>query len=80
MYGGLLGGAIVTDELWEFNVVTNHWTRINLQVIKRDHPESMYFATSGHTAHVIDGVMYVIFGHSAIYGYLNTVQECNLGE
>ncbi|KAK2177373.1 hypothetical protein NP493_601g02014 [Ridgeia piscesae] len=78
MYGGLLGGAIVTDELWEFNVVTNHWTRINLQVIKRDHPESMYFATSGHTAHVIDGVMYVIFGHSAIYGYLNTVQECNL--
>ena len=80
MYGGLLGGAIITDELWEFDLVSNEWTQIDLEFIKHAHPESTYFATSGHTAHVIDNTMYVIFGHSTVYGYLNTVQECNMGE
>lgn len=32
----------------------------------------------GHTAHIYNNTMFVIFGHSPDYGYMNTVQECNL--
>ena len=38
----------------------------------------------GHTSHVVhttDGdIMFVIFGHSPIYGYMNTVQKYNISE
>ena len=80
MFGGLVGDDTITDELWEFDLGTHEWTLIDLEFFKSVHPESTYLATSGHTAHIVDDVMHVIFGHSAIYGYLNAVQECNMGK
>ena len=79
MYGGLLDNEI-TDELWLYNISASEWIPINLAMIKSVHAASQYLKVVGHTAHVIGDIMYVIFGHSPVYGYLNTVQECNLSE
>ena len=37
-------------------------------------------AIAGHTAEVVDNVMYIIFGHSPVYGYMSDVQEIDLGK
>ncbi|XP_013386295.1 attractin-like isoform X2 [Lingula anatina] len=68
MYGGLVGKKQVTNELWKFNINTKDWLLVNqtgLQVV-------------GHTAHYVNGEMIVIFGHSPVFGYLNTVQKCDI--
>ena len=68
MYGGMVSNS-VTSELWAYSIKKNEWSHS-----KNDRA----VAVVGHTAHLIDGIMYVIFGHSPIYGYMNTVQECNM--
>lgn len=71
MYGGLQGKTI-TNELWRFDINSHEWT------LNAGKPNNTGKAVVGHTAHVIDGIMYVIFGHSPVYGYMNTVQEYNI--
>ena len=79
MYGGLVDNEI-TDELWLFNISAREWIPIGLELVKHSHPLSTYLRVVGHTAHIIGDIMYVIFGHSPVYGYLNTVQECDLSK
>ena len=79
MYGGLKDN-IITDELWLFNISASEWIPIDLALVKHSHILSTYLRVVGHTAHIIGDKLYVIFGHSPVYGYLNTVQECDLSE
>ena len=79
MYGGLIGTKI-TDEFWQFNMTSSEWVQVDLDFIKSKHSESQWRAVVGHTAHVIDSTMHVIMGRSPRYGYMNTVQECDLSE
>ena len=74
MYGGLR--RVILDELWKFEIMTNSWSRVEVNAADQDN----MIAVVGHTAHIIGGIMYVIFGHSPDYGYMNTVQEYNLSE
>ena len=77
MYGGIIGKEI-TDEMWIYNLSSNSWISISSELVSSYHPGNTFYAVVGHTAHLIDGIMYVVFGHSALYGYMNTVQECNM--
>ena len=79
MYGGLVDNKI-SNELWLFNISAREWIPIDLDLVKRSHTLSNYLHVVGHTAHIIGNRMYVIFGHSPVYGYLNTVQECDLSK
>lgn len=79
MYGGVVGD-VISDEFWQFNTTSREWLAIDLEVIQSQHSSSQWRAVSGHTAHVIDSIMYVIFGHSPVYGYMSTVQECDLSK
>ena len=64
---------LVREDLWSFDIGTLLWHK-HLPTFGEAR------AVVGHTAHMIDGIMYVIFGHSPIYGYMNTVQECNMSK
>ena len=79
MYGGVIGTQI-TDEFWQFNMTSKEWLQVDLPFIQSEHSDSQWHAVAGHTAHVIDGTMYVIFGRSPVYGYMNLVQECDLSK
>ena len=74
MFGGLRG-SVITDELWVFDTTTRRWnqTQVEPSGAKPD-------AVVGHTAHVIKNTIYIIFGHSPIYGYVNNIQEYAISE
>ncbi|XP_043911831.1 attractin-like protein 1 [Protopterus annectens] len=81
MYGGKIesNNGNVTDELWVFNVITQSWTAKTPTLPMHGHQ----YAVQGHSAHTIemdngDVIMVVIFGYSAIYGYISNVQEYNI--
>ena len=69
MHGGV-SGQHIESRLWIFNLTTNAWTY---------HDYNDTFALAGHSAVILDNVMYIIFGHSPLYGYLNRVHELHLG-
>ena len=71
---------IISDELWLFNISAREWIQIGLSIVQKKYPVSTYLRVVGHTAHIIGDTLYIIFGHSPVYGYLNTVQECNLSK
>lgn len=86
VYGGIFRNNSVTNELWVFDTISNMWD-LQLQPIKNYSHKSCRspefcapIAVMGHTATVVDNKMIVIFGHNPNYGYLNTVQEFNLGK
>ena len=74
MFGGL-EHITITDELWRLDLNKESWHLVN---VKTTSPAHEVMAVVGHTAHVIDGIMYVVFGHSPVFGYMNTVQEYNI--
>lgn len=87
LYGGIFRNHTVTSELWVFDTIANSW---DLQVYNYKNynhhnkpcKNSDYcppIAVMGHTATLVDNKMIVIFGHNPNYGYVNTVQELNLG-
>lgn len=68
VYGGVVDGNIRQD-LWEYNINAHTWgQRSNAR-----------HNVSGHTAHVVNGVMVVIFGYSPVFGYTNGIQEYDIG-
>ncbi|CAH1784738.1 unnamed protein product, partial [Owenia fusiformis] len=73
LYGGLIYNTI-SNELWKYTINENTWELLNPKM----NSSIPLYAVVGHTAHIIGDVMYVIFGHSPTYGYLNTVLEFNL--
>ena len=81
MFGGLKHN-VITNELWEFDTRQHMWQLRHPVVAPRSSEEQQneVIGVVGHTAHVIDDTMYAIFGHSPIYGYMNTVQECLLSK
>ncbi|XP_071506476.1 attractin-like protein 1 [Diadema antillarum] len=68
MFGGSLHGRSLSDELWSFNHSSRTWSKLT----------NGFYSLEGHSAHVVDDVMIVIFGYSPVYGYLNSVQEYNI--
>ncbi|KAL1137929.1 hypothetical protein AAG570_009624, partial [Ranatra chinensis] len=85
MYGGVKAGGIVCNELWAFDVSAKSWENITV----RAEPCNVTslcgpLKSAGHTATLVTNSrnverMIVIFGHSPIYGYLNSVQEYHFG-
>ena len=69
LFGGVNKGKIKAD-LWTFNVAAGNWTQ--LVPSPRD--------LSGHTAHVVNNKMVVIFGYSSLYSYSNKILEYNFGK
>uniref|UniRef100_A0AAQ4Q4F3 Attractin like 1 n=1 Tax=Gasterosteus aculeatus aculeatus TaxID=481459 RepID=A0AAQ4Q4F3_GASAC len=79
MFGGKLEAksANVTDEMWVFNIPRRTWS-------PRTPAPPPPYALEGHSAHVVElaggeQVMLVFFGYSPTYGYVNKVQEYNIG-
>lgn len=77
LYGGILSNGTVVNSLWTFDMVSSSWERQHSQCITG---YCSPLAAMGHTANLIDNKMIVIFGHNPVYGYLNTVQEFNIGK
>ncbi|ESO82825.1 hypothetical protein LOTGIDRAFT_108840, partial [Lottia gigantea] len=67
MYGGVSEGLVFND-LWKYDIVLSNWTQLT----------SSRYNISGHTAHIFDGTMFVFFGYSPKYSYLNIVQEYDI--
>lgn len=74
VYGGLVNKQI-TNEFWVLDVDSLNWTLSTTSNNPR-----IQLSVAGHTAHALGDIMYVIFGHSPLYGYLNTVQEYNFSK
>ncbi|KAK3699055.1 hypothetical protein RRG08_041618, partial [Elysia crispata] len=68
LFGGVSKGEVKAD-FWTFDMVTNKWTE--LAQSPRD--------VAGHTSHVVNNMMVVIFGYSSHYSYSNKVLEYNFG-
>ncbi|GAB6024044.1 hypothetical protein CHUAL_008765 [Chamberlinius hualienensis] len=66
IYGGVIKDRNVTNELWRYNYEDNTWLR---------QPSDDAIACTGHTANIVENEMIIIFGHSSVYSYLNTVQH-----
>lgn len=83
MYGGKvdMDNGNITNELWIFNIPTLSWTRKTPTVLAH----GQQYDLEGHSAHIIemdsgDVIMIIIFGYSALYGYINSVQEYNISK
>lgn len=72
MFGGVEGNETSKD-LWTYSTTANTWS------VQR-YTSTVPMGVAGHTAHIIRGVMYVLFGYSPIYGYQNRIQEYNIGK
>lgn len=86
-------GGVVTNELWAFDVSSQIWENVTVRsdhCNSTGHSSNGSrlcgpLQSAGHTATVVltqskkSDRMIVIFGHSPIYGYLNTVQEFYFG-
>ncbi|KAM7361502.1 attractin-like protein 1 isoform 1-T2 [Cochliomyia hominivorax] len=92
MYGGVVKGTGITNELWAFDVSAKTWENITVNAEPCNTLSTPYamcgpLHVTGHTATLVPGFgdkhsyryMVVIFGRSPQYGYLNTVQEFNFG-
>ena len=67
MFGGVVDKD-TTKELCVYNLTTSTW-------MMKNHNTTPPIAVASHTAHIINGIMYIIFGYSPIYGYKNRIQE-----
>ncbi|XP_033882072.3 attractin-like protein 1 isoform X1 [Acipenser ruthenus] len=81
MYGGKMetSNGNVTDELWVFNIPSQTWSAKSPTVLVH----GQQYGVEGHSAHIVeldngDVIMILIFGYSAVYGYISNVQEYNL--
>ncbi|XP_052771601.1 attractin-like protein 1 isoform X2 [Mya arenaria] len=68
VYGGV-SSKHIESFLWTYNIATYMWSSQDFNVTR---------AVAGHSAVLIGSKMYVIFGHSPIYGYMNKVQVMDL--
>lgn len=70
MFGGVEENETSRD-LWTYSTTAGTWS------VQR-YTSTVPMGVAGHTAHIIRGVMYVLFGYSPIYGYQNRIQEYNI--
>lgn len=69
LYGGVHKTVTVKD-LWKYNITSKAWTKL----------QPGPYNISGHTVHVVDSTMIIIFGYSPDYGYSNKILEYNFSE
>ena len=67
---------VVPNVLCGFFFFSSSWIRIDSRFSKNQQKQ---VAVAGHTAHVIDAKMYVVFGFNPERGFVNSVQEIDLG-
>ncbi|CAG5115664.1 unnamed protein product [Candidula unifasciata] len=67
LYGGVKGTMIMKD-LWMYNITSGTWSTL------ASCPRSIF----GHTSHVVNDKVLVIFGYSPDYGYSNEVFEYSI--
>uniref|UniRef100_A0A1B6D320 CUB domain-containing protein n=1 Tax=Clastoptera arizonana TaxID=38151 RepID=A0A1B6D320_9HEMI len=88
MYGGVKEEGVVCSELWAFDVSAKAWENITVKVdpcLINTSSLCGPLKSAGHTATLVTNKlrknerMVIIFGHSPVYGYLNTVQEYYFG-
>lgn len=93
MYGGVEDTGTVSNELWAFDVSSKIWENVTVRADHCNgtglHSNGSHICSplrsAGHTATLVltgfkkSDRMIVIFGHSPVYGYLNTVQEFYFG-
>ncbi|XP_061186273.1 attractin-like protein 1 isoform X2 [Saccostrea echinata] len=72
VFGGVEGN-VTSRDLWIFNTTSLSWS-----VQRYNSTVPIPMGVAGHTAHIVKGVMYVLFGYSPIYGYQNRIQEYNI--
>jgi hypothetical protein len=73
----------VTGELWQFDMQQSVWTLLandSMPAAVGGGVSTSGLAVAGHTAHLINTTMVVLFGHSPLYGFVNIVQEYDTGE
>ncbi|XP_059178870.1 attractin-like protein 1 isoform X2 [Physella acuta] len=64
LYGGS-HGIEITRDFWRFDITNNTWEPLS------SGPRNI----TGHTAHIVNDIMIVVFGYSSDYGYSNDVLE-----
>lgn len=82
MYGGKIDSTgNVSSQLWVFHIQNQTWVLLSPQVAQEQ------YAVVGHSAHIVPPVqkdssatMLVLFGHCPLYGYVNQVQEYDIGK
>ena len=83
MFGGVVEGIGISNELWSFNITSKTWKQVPFVNMQCGLSELCTpLASTGHTAsyHRKNNVMIVMFGFSPVYGYLNVVQEYDVGK
>ena len=76
----VFGGSInsrPTDELWKYDAEISEWTFL---IPRETNDSSPLINVTGHTATLVENKMIVIFGLSLQFGFVDAVQEYNLGE
>lgn len=76
VFGGVVNQSFITNELWSFNISTLEW---KLESGHDSSSTAIPSAVSGHTAHVINDEMYVVFGYNSFEGYIPRVQIYSFG-
>lgn len=86
MYGGVTKSGWVSNELWALDLSSKKWENITVRADVCSGNITNFcgpLRSAGHTATLLNrrksDRMLVIFGHSPVYGYLNTVQEFHFG-
>ena len=81
MYGGVLQNGEIVADLWTFDLTSHNWEWVN--VAKGSCLDELCgpLPATGHSGTVVthQGKMLILFGHSALLGFLNTVQEYDFG-
>ena len=71
MFGGVVNQANITNELWRFDLTSLKWS---LEAAYNKSPDALPSSVAGHTAHVIDEEMFIVFGYNQYEGYIARVQ------
>jgi N-acetylneuraminic acid mutarotase len=77
MFGGVIRQNEITNDFWEFDLDTQIWTQL---AVHNGSALAFPMATAGHTAHIVNNEMHVLFGYNPFEGYLYTPQIFSFGK
>lgn len=79
LYGGLLRNGSIVSDIWEYDLRMERWREIrDTRIMSTIVTERL--ASMGHSATLVGTTMVVIFGYNPVYGYLNYVQQYDMGK
>lgn len=76
LFGGVINDKDITNEFWSFNILTSKWTLLSSH---KNSELAFPKQVAGHTAHVINGEMFIFFGYNPYEEYLYRPQIYNFG-